>query len=370
MKLEWIEDGKRYIALYWENKLSIKDIYDYYGKFDVLQVWYPLTIDDDIFHNFGDVLGYIELEGKWGGNSYTYENSLTLSEEVIFQNISKTNRYEIRRAMNKDRIEIQYIESISEKDIDEYCSFYNEFAKSKNLNYFKNGEKEKCLAEKKMFCIARAISAEGKVLVENGYIVSQSRVLLYTSASVRMREKENINLIGRANRLLHYKSMLHFKEKGKSTYDFSGAYIGTENLEYKNITHSKKQFGGELTSYKCGYMLPLNELRVIERNLVAYKEKIAKQKIVLWGMGNFGRYILKRIQSVFCKRIDIIIDNELMKKSSEYKGESILNELDPQKYTILITMGRETCEKIKLYEICFPYMHNDNLICMRENVNE
>ena len=72
--------------------------------------------------------------------------------------------------------------------------------------------------------------------------------MLFYSASL-FRELDNSairNRIGRANRLLHWQDMLHFKAGGISVYDFGGWYAGDSDLERLRINKFKEEFGGQI----------------------------------------------------------------------------------------------------------------------------
>lgn len=365
MEFSWLENGKRTKCIYWADRIEISAIVDNMDQCDELQIWYPKAVDEKIYGQYRELLTFIELEGSPEGNSYTYENSLTLSDDEIYQKISKNKRYEIRRARERDRVTVELIEDISETDFSRYLEFYNQFALSKNLN-IKNGEKEKSLIKKGMFCIAIAKDGE-EVLAMHGYILDkeESRVLLYTSASTRYYEKEKANLIGRANCLLHYECMLFFKQKNYKIYDFSGAYLGEENKEFINITEFKMLFGGDLASYKNGFVIPIKEISIIEENLQKYREQMITKKVVLWGMGSYGKYIARRIEEEFHVKISIIIDNRLAKESSDYMQEDILRVLNTKEYLLLISVCQGNLAPILALDLCKKFIDDGNCVCMR-----
>jgi lipid II:glycine glycyltransferase (peptidoglycan interpeptide bridge formation enzyme) len=85
----------------------------------------------------------------------------------------------------------------------------------------------------------------------HAYVVSDSTARLHQSSSLfRVREdNEYKNLVGRANRLLHWEDMLYFKRKDVRWYDFGGWYGGEATSQsYREqllIDQFKESFGGE-----------------------------------------------------------------------------------------------------------------------------
>ncbi len=183
----------------------------------------------------------------------TLLSDLTEDEETIFSHFTKNCRYEVRRAP-REQVECEYLlgTQITEEDIAEFVDFFEAFWESKGVHYT---EKEKCRALMKQYAQAEAFAitkatVKGKVLVYHTYIVEEARARLYQSASqFRVDETISSNVVGFANRYLHYQDMLWFKEQGKKQYDWGGAGTG-EDVE--SITKFKESFGGEPVIYYTG----------------------------------------------------------------------------------------------------------------------
>lgn len=106
-----------------------------------------------------------------------------------------------------------------------------------NLNYYKSNI---------LFTMARH---EGNPIVMHSYLIDnedRGRVRLLHSASHfrSLLSSQERALVGRANRFLHYKDMLYFRNKGFSTYDFGGISIDDNDEEQKKIGAFKRGFGG------------------------------------------------------------------------------------------------------------------------------
>jgi lipid II:glycine glycyltransferase (peptidoglycan interpeptide bridge formation enzyme) len=68
------------------------------------------------------------------------------------------------------------------------------------------------------------------------------------SASL-FREADEVsyrNMIGRANRLLHWEDILYFKDQGYEIYDLGGVTLNQSNKEGQAIARFKECFGGSL----------------------------------------------------------------------------------------------------------------------------
>lgn len=180
----------------------------------------------------------------------TLVSSLTEDDEKILSHFSKNCRYEVRRAP-REGVECVYRigKEITEEDIIAFTDFFEEFWASKGV---RNIGKEKCRTEIRQYADAGAFAIAaatigGKVLVYHTYIVDGDCVRLYQSASqFRADETISSNVVGFANRYLHYQDMLWFKSQGKKEYDWGGAGTGEE---VESITKFKESFGGEHVTY-------------------------------------------------------------------------------------------------------------------------
>src|ERR1019366_1180811 len=58
---------------------------------------------------------------------------LTESEDALFKSMKEETRYEIRRALHRDRIICVYYDPVDEEKIQRFCRFFNNFAGHKGL---------------------------------------------------------------------------------------------------------------------------------------------------------------------------------------------------------------------------------------------
>ena len=199
------------------------------------------------------VIRYQEALNPIGEKSVEFQtlvSDLTEDAEAILSHFTKNCRYEVRRA-ERERVECSYLygKEITHDDIAQFVDFFEDFWQSKGVNY---AEKEKCRALIEQYAAAGAFAitkatVDGKILVYHTYIVDEERARLYQSASqFRVDETISSNVVGFANRYLHYQDMLWFKEFGKKQYDWGGAGTGEE---VESITKFKESFGGEPVTY-------------------------------------------------------------------------------------------------------------------------
>ncbi len=195
------------------------------------------------------VIRYQEAEKPIGAEPQKFEtllSDLRENEETILSHYSKNCRYEVRRAPKEGVVcAAKCGKEITEQDIITFTDFFEQFWASKGISYT---EKEKCRAMMRQYAAAGAMaltsaSIGDKLLVYHTYILDGRRVRLYQSASqFRTDESITTNIIGVANRYLHYQDMLFVKNVGKEQYDWGGAGR-TEDV--KSITKFKESFGGE-----------------------------------------------------------------------------------------------------------------------------
>jgi hypothetical protein len=174
---------------------------------------------------------------------YTLVVDLTLSDEQLLANMQSETRYEIRRAQNKDALEFR---APTAPDASSLAAFYELLAQF---------SAEKRVSHTRMEYLQAAANAgalrlgsmvhEGEVVVWHSYLLIGSRVRLLHSVSLfRGQAPARRSLIGRANRLLHWLEMQHFRRTGVTLYDFGGWYAGQDHEDFLRVNRFKEGFGG------------------------------------------------------------------------------------------------------------------------------
>ena len=182
----------------------------------------------------------------------TLISDLTGSEEDIKSRFSKGCKYKVNRAY-RENIAFHIIDSgdIDDETLDEFLSFFEDFWRSKDTNL---DNKDSLRAEMKAYIGQQALTlayavVDGEIAVYHTHIYDDKIARLLHSASLfRLRDgsDNSRNIIGMANRALHYEEMKYFKNRGLSAYDWGGAGKGED---VASITEFKESFGGEHVTY-------------------------------------------------------------------------------------------------------------------------
>lgn len=173
---------------------------------------------------------------------YTKIIELRQDLDQIFESIGKNTKYKINRASREG------VHFTIEEDLNVFLDFYNEFSRSKSLSTLSKKVLRK-YNNNLVVTKATKSKSESENLVMHSYIVDfeSKRVRLLHSASLfRTDDKKIRNLVGMANRFLHFEDMKYFKEHNFKVYDFGGYAYNTVDEQLKNINDFKDSFGATL----------------------------------------------------------------------------------------------------------------------------
>ena len=101
---------------------------------------------------------------------------------------------------------------------------------------------------------------EGTLLAAHIVLADRNRVRLLFSATTERGRKANNRLIGQANRYLHWREILHYREQGVRLYDFGGVDLNRKSPLY-SITQFKLSFGGRVVDEWSIYLARDRALR-------------------------------------------------------------------------------------------------------------
>jgi hypothetical protein len=175
-------------------------------------------------------------------------NDLTASDGEIFAKIGKTCRYKIKRAETKDLATCSYDPDPSVAEVDMFLDFYALFARQKGLPPI-NRRQFLAVAKAGRLRLSRS-ELQGAVVVRHAYIVSNAIArLLYSASLFRSSDQEVRSAIGRANRLLHWRDLLAFKQEGLRVFDWGGIFADETSADRKGINNFKREFGGDPATY-------------------------------------------------------------------------------------------------------------------------
>lgn len=181
----------------------------------------------------------------------TLHLDLAKSEDDLFAGCSKSNRYKIRRAENRDGVKCEHLDTPTDADIAAFVEFYGSFAAAKGVE---NATVERLTAFRDSggLALSSAVGEDAGVLCRHSYLVDGNRAWLLHSASHRLTTADSghRNMIGRANRYLHWRDIVHFREIGLRVFDFGGFGGPEASAEVQRIDEFKLSFGGEhVTEY-------------------------------------------------------------------------------------------------------------------------
>ena len=202
----------------------------------------------------------------------TLQIVLQQDESVLLADLSKMNRYMLRRA-KKEPYEVIVKENPTDLELKEFQQFYNEFAKMKDTNRVRKFHMQtlKLLREKGALVYTKLQNDQGDALCYRIYIVNDDMVLnLYTGTAAWIKDRPDLKQqIRFANRYLLWENVMMFRSRGYATYDF-GALTSVEEIK-----EFKLGFGGQEVDVYFGYLTDstLGNLLLRLRQL---KFKIAK----------------------------------------------------------------------------------------------
>ncbi len=217
----------------------------YYKKFKFLKVYENWFIYQ---YKLSDVLGlnvywHVKKQCKYKipaikNISHTIELDLEQDTETITANFSKQIRQQAKIA------ETEGITCHFHQQVDDFVHFFNEFAVKKNTHLVSKQIIENIGSNLKLsFAVYN-----GQVLAAHSYLTDFETGIVrhHHSATKRLDEHIDRNLIGRANKYLTVKNIYHFKEDGYKIFDFGGYAKDTSNESLKGINNYKLLFGGKV----------------------------------------------------------------------------------------------------------------------------
>lgn len=217
------------------------------------EVWFdePVAAGQDI------IIGYQRPEcppGVQGRPFHTLVLDLRQTSNELLAALDKDVRYELRRS-EKDALTFECLAEPAAY-LDDFCRFYNVFALDKGLDTIVPSGLMPVVSAGHL--ILTRIQKDGATLIWHAYRCVGGRARLLHSASLfRGQESAQRALTGRANRFLHWRDILEFKQRGYRIYDFGGWTLPEQADEAKaRINDFKAGFGGrQVQEYHLTYPL-------------------------------------------------------------------------------------------------------------------
>jgi len=215
------------------------------------EVWY----DEEPQRDCGvDIVLYRQREAPVAGAKVvpflSMVTDLSAANEEIAGRFGKDCRYKIRRAETRDGLRMEHIADPRAK-LDEFCAFYDAFAAEKSI--WLSDRRWLAAACDACQLVLASVSRDGEALAWHAYLVcAKAAWLQYTASAFRNRDSDHRALVGRANRWLHWKEMLRFKDSGIERYDWGGLFEDETDPGNAGINRFKRDFGGrEVRTYDC-----------------------------------------------------------------------------------------------------------------------
>jgi len=170
--------------------------------------------------------------------SHTLELDLEQGIDKIEADFSKQIRQQVKIAKTEGTT------CYFHRDIEQYVAFFDEFAQSKGIA---STSRNKILELGESLKLSFA-SNNGQILAAHSYLIDKEMGIVrhYHSATKRLDESVDKNLVGRANKYLTVNDILYFKEKGLKIFDFGGYAKDTEDKSLQGINNYKLLFGGKV----------------------------------------------------------------------------------------------------------------------------
>lgn len=181
---------------------------------------------------------------------FTIFNDLTVGEDELTGRFGANCREKLRRAERRDDLELEITVDPRER-LAEFVACYDAFAaqtglRPANMQWLQGA----CTA--RQLVLAR-VTRHGETLAWNAYVVAGADAW-FQHGVARFRDvpAEQRAVFARANRWLHWRCMLWFRERGFARYDWGGLFERETAPEHTGINRFKREFGGrEVRSYDC-----------------------------------------------------------------------------------------------------------------------
>jgi lipid II:glycine glycyltransferase (peptidoglycan interpeptide bridge formation enzyme) len=170
---------------------------------------------------------------------------LTQPEMDLLAQMGKGTRYEIRRAGNESLL-AESVENVASA-LAEFCDFYDRAAVLKNLPPMDRNRLGAMAGSGRLALTRVRVQEEAPMAWHAYYADDRAAILLYSMSAHRHSSNASFQqLVGRANRYLHWQDILRFRQKGLAVMDLGGWYGGTEDTALLRINKFKEDLGGKV----------------------------------------------------------------------------------------------------------------------------
>ena len=184
--------------------------------------------------------------GVRGQVFHTLVVNLAHDEDALWTALQKTVQYEVRRA-ERDGVRVFFEQQCDKATLGDFKNAYGSLSRRKSLSPLNQQQLHLLLAQDRL-ALSSSRSANGEVCSWHVYVLGNTRARLLHSVS-HLPDQDNTAqraFIGRANRLHHWKDIVHFRSTGYELYDFGGWYSGQKDQAKLRINAFKQGFGGTI----------------------------------------------------------------------------------------------------------------------------
>jgi hypothetical protein len=198
-----------------------------------------------------DVLFCLQIPAPFKGHYNWPFSTLVLdlerSESSILGAMKPETRRQIRQMERSQAYVTDIIPNPSGALIDEFCTFYDTFARLKGVEGV-HPEEIYAIARQQRLVLGCARDEGGRAVVWHAYYRGATRAVQLCSAS-HFRNAASPSeraTVGKANRWLHWQEVLYFRRTEIAMFDFGGWYAGSSDQALLRINKFKEEFGGSI----------------------------------------------------------------------------------------------------------------------------
>jgi hypothetical protein len=170
---------------------------------------------------------------------------LTQPESDLLAQMGKGTRYEIRRAGSESML-AESVENVGESVV-EFSDFYDRAAVLKGQPPMDRNWLGAMAGSGRLVLTRVSVQEKTPAAWHAYYADDRTAILLYSMSAHRDSSDTAFQqLVGRANRYLHWQDILRFKEKRLAVMDLGGWYGGTEDTALLRINKFKEDLGGKV----------------------------------------------------------------------------------------------------------------------------
>ena len=203
----------------------------------------------------------------------TVSVDLSQDEDILFRGLNQSHRRQVRRAADKDRLVVDVDFTPTTEAIESFGSFFNDFAAFKGIAPTNIYKLKIFRRSGNLFIASARRGNENFPIAMHSFVSDGYRVRGYIAGTLPRIGDDGI-LLGRANKLLQWETMLAMKKADVKIYDFGGI---SRRPELQGVNDYKRQFGGiESEEYNAVYGVSwLGRLALKTSNLLSRFTKAA-----------------------------------------------------------------------------------------------